>query len=182
MRELSRVDLELALDVCAAAVGEREFIVVGAISILGPCTAPPAALLMSADIDLFPRSRDSAEVNAVIAQRCGAGSEIEDEHGFYVESLGRWTLSTALPGWEDRLVKVESPAGVAGWCLIPLRFQAETKDGHQKCSSSDATRECREALDCGGLTPLWLEAGEMWKVPCLSGCVTKASYSNSLSN
>ena len=148
MRELSRVDLELALDVCAAAVGEREFIVVGAISILGPCAAPPAALLMSADIDLFPRSRDSAEVNAVIAQRCGAGSEFEDEHGFYVESLGRWTLSTALPGWEDRLVKVESPAGVAGWCLSALNLAVVKLDAAREKD----LRYVREMLRAGIVT------------------------------
>ena len=75
---------------------------------------------MSADIDLFPRARESAEINAAIAARCGVGSEFEDENGFYVEGVGRWTLLTAVPGWEDRLVKVESPSGVVGWCLSAL--------------------------------------------------------------
>ena len=120
MRELSRVDLELALDACAAATGERVYVVVGAVSIVGPCATPPPALVMSADIDLFPRARESAEINAAIAARCGVGSEFEDVNGFYVEAVGRWTLSTALPGWEQRLVKVESPAGVTGWCLSAL--------------------------------------------------------------
>ena len=120
MRELSRADLELALDACAAATGERVYVVVGAVSIVGPCATPPATLVMSADIDLFPRGRESAEINAVIAAQCGVGSEFEDENGFYVEAVGRWTLSTALPGWEERLVKVESLAGVVGWCLSAL--------------------------------------------------------------
>ena len=34
--------------------------------------------------------------------------------------MGRWTLLTALPGWEERLVKVTSPAGTIGWCLSAL--------------------------------------------------------------
>jgi hypothetical protein len=75
---------------------------------------------MSADIDLFPRVRESAEINAVIAARCGAGSEFEDENGFYVEGVGRWTLLTAPPDWEERLVRVETPSGVVGWCLSAL--------------------------------------------------------------
>ena len=120
MRELSRTDLELALDTCAAATGEREYIVVGAVSIVGPCPAPPPALVMSADIDLFPRARESAAINAAIAARCGVGSVFEDENGFYVEGVGRWTLLTALPDWEQRLVKVESASGIVGWCLSAL--------------------------------------------------------------
>lgn len=120
MRELCRADLNLALETCAAAIGQREYIVVGAVSIVGAVPRPPPALLVSADIDLFPRAIESAEINAAIAMRCGPGSEFEDEHGFYVEGVGRWTLLTALPGWEERLVKVETPAGIIGWCLSPL--------------------------------------------------------------
>ena len=120
MRALSRTDLHLALETCAAATGEREYIVVGAVSIVGPCAAPPPSLVMSADIDLFPRARESAEINAAIAARCGAGSEFEDENGFYVEGVGRWTLLSALPGWEERLVRVETPSTVVGWCLSAL--------------------------------------------------------------
>ena len=67
-----------------------------------------------------PRVGASAEINAAIAARCGVGSEFEDENGFYVEAVGQWTLFTALPGWEERLVKVESQAGVVGWCLSAL--------------------------------------------------------------
>ncbi len=120
MRALSRSDLHLALETCAAATGEREYIVVGAVSIVGPCAVPPPSLVMSADIDLFPRARESAEINAAIAARCGVGSEFEDENGFYVEGVGRWTLLTAPPGWEERLVRVESPSSVVGWCLSAL--------------------------------------------------------------
>lgn len=120
MRELSRADLDLALETCAVVTGEREYIVVGAVSIVGAFAAPPPSLLMSADIDLFPRARESAGINAAIAARCGLGSEFEDEHGFYVEGVGRWTLLTALPEWEQRLVRVESPSGVVGWCLSAL--------------------------------------------------------------
>ena len=75
---------------------------------------------MSTDIDLFSRTRESAEINAAIAARCRVGSEFEAVNGFNVEAVGRWTLFTALPGWEERLVKVESPAGVVGWCLSAL--------------------------------------------------------------
>lgn len=120
MRALSRADLQLALETCAAATGEREYIIVGAVSIVGQCPEPPPSLVMSADIDLFPRNRESAEVNSVIAARCGAGSEFEDEHGFYVEGVGRRTLLTAPPGWEERLIRVESASAVVGWCLSAL--------------------------------------------------------------
>ena len=120
MRELSRLDLCLALEASATATGEREFIVVGAVSIVGPCVAPPPELVMSADIDLFPRTRESAEINEAIAANCGLGSAFEDAHGFYVEGVGRWTLLGTLPDWEQRLVRVVSSAGVIGWCRCPL--------------------------------------------------------------
>ena len=67
MRALSKADLHLALETCAAATGEREYIVVGAVAIVGPCAEPPPSLVMSAEIDLFPRARESAERFALTA-------------------------------------------------------------------------------------------------------------------
>jgi hypothetical protein len=42
------------------------------------------------------------------------------EHDFYIEPVGEWTMMTSLPGWAERLVKVETPGGAIGWCLSPL--------------------------------------------------------------
>ncbi len=29
-------------------------------------------------------------------------------------------MMTALPGWEERLLKTDTPGGVIGWCIAPL--------------------------------------------------------------
>jgi hypothetical protein len=120
LRQLTRTDLFLALDACAALLGRREFIVVGAVSIVGAVANPPAGLAVSHDIDLFPPPDGDAATTAAVNEHFGEGSAFEVEHDFYIESVGRWTLMTALDGWEARLIRVESPSGVAGLCLSPL--------------------------------------------------------------
>lgn len=120
MKALTRHDLLLALDKCSALTGDREFVVVGSISILGSQPAAPRNLTVSADIDLFPRVGESGEKNELIDKHFGQGSQFELDNNFYIEGVGSWTMMTSPKGWEKRLVPIDSDGGVIGWCLDPF--------------------------------------------------------------
>jgi len=120
LKELTRFDLDLALDNCARLTGDREFIVVGSVSILGAKPQAAGALTVSADIDLFPRFNESGDKNELIEKHFGAGSRFELENSFYIEGVGSWTMMTSPEGWENRMIPIISPAGVTGWCLDPF--------------------------------------------------------------
>ena len=93
---------------------------VGSQAILGSFEDAPSKLRTSQDVDLFPRSGATAEINRRILGAVGPESDFETEHGFYIEAVGDWTVATSLPGWRDRLVRVDAPGGAVGWCLSPL--------------------------------------------------------------
>ena len=95
MKELTPSDLKLALDSCADLTGDREFVVVGSVSILGARPLAAGALTVSADIDLFPRFNESGEKNKLIERHFGAGSQFELENSFYIEGVGSWTMMTS---------------------------------------------------------------------------------------
>lgn len=74
----------------------------------------------SHDIDLFSRAGATAEKNQKIYERFGPDSDFAKDNDFYIEPVGEWVVMTSLPGWQQRLIKVETPSGAVGWCLSPL--------------------------------------------------------------
>lgn len=133
MRELSRSDLLLALDQCAAATGDREFVIVGSLAILGAYPSAPPALRVSQDIDLFSKTAVTLQKNRLIYERFGPDSDFAVEHDFYIEPVGEWVVMSSLPDWAKRLIKVECPSGVIGWCLSPLDIAYNKADaGREK--------------------------------------------------
>ncbi len=120
MKELSLDDLKLALAECATLSGEVDFVVVGSLAILGGHPFAPAVLRVSQDIDLFLLKGATLESNRSIYEHFGPDSEFADLHDFYIEPVGDWTVATSLPGWRERLVRVDAPGGAVGWCLSPL--------------------------------------------------------------
>lgn len=120
MKALTRNDLILALDKCSGLTGDREFVVIGSVSILGSKPSAPRHLTISADIDLFPRFGESGEKNEMIDKHFGQGSEFELENNFYIEGVGAWTMMTSPQGWEKRMVAITAPSGAIGWCLDPF--------------------------------------------------------------
>lgn len=120
MKTLTLAELHDALDRCRKLTGIVDFIVVGSQAILGSFEDAPSKLRTSQDVDLFPRSGATAEINRRILGAVGPESDFETEHGFYIEAVGDWTVATSLPGWRDRLVRVDAPGGAVGWCLSPL--------------------------------------------------------------
>jgi hypothetical protein len=107
-------DLWLALDECARLSGEREFIVAGSQAILGSLPDGPEMLRRSTDIDLYCKSPVSAAIQSLLQEELGRMSPFIEAHHWEVEPIGPWVMMTALPGWEERLVKTETPGGVIG--------------------------------------------------------------------
>ena len=116
----TRRDLWLALDEAARISGEREFIVAGSQAILGSQPEGPEVLRRSTDIDLYSRRPVSDDIQRRLLKELGGMSPFIELHRWEIEPIGPWVMMTALPGWEERLVKTDTPGGVIGWCIAPL--------------------------------------------------------------
>jgi len=113
-------DLLLALEEVSRLSGERVFIVAGSQAILGSYPNGPEILRLSTDVDLYSRQPVSEEIQSLLQEEFGQFSDFIETHRWEIEPIGPWVMYTALPGWEDRLVKTETPGGVIGWCISPL--------------------------------------------------------------
>jgi len=104
----------------AVAIVHDELIVVGSQAILARYPDAPSDLLVSDELDLYPRTHPerAIELDALI----GAGSQFEETFGYRAHGVAPET--SMLPdGWEQRLVRVEVgriDGGVAvAWALEP---------------------------------------------------------------
>ena len=104
----------------AAAVVDDELVVVGSQAVLAHEPNPPAGLMTSMELDLYPRRQpDKAhEIDGSL----GDGSRFHETYHYYAHGVGPETIH-APAGWENRLVRLEFPAiqrkdGTAvAWCL-----------------------------------------------------------------
>ena len=113
---MKRVDLEHVLRAASAITNEREFIVIGSQAILGQFPDAPAELLVSDEVDIYPRHRP--DLADLIDGAIGELSFFHDEFGYYAQWVGPTTA--VLPaGWEARLVAVtnDNTRGAVGHCL-----------------------------------------------------------------
>lgn len=174
MKTLSLSELRDALHRCGELTGEKDFVVVGSQVILASVPDASPLLRTSQDIDLFVKSGATAEVSKLIYSRYGPESEFDISHGFYIEPVGEWVVMTSLPGWQERLVKVDAPGGAIGWCLSPLDIaynKAEAgREGHRVSRRAFPLRH-REAFGdqvgdgrCGHF------GGNCSVEPCASAC------------
>jgi hypothetical protein len=113
-------DLWLALEEAARVSARREFIVAGSQAILGSYPDSPEVLRLSTDVDLYSGIPVSTETQSQLVKELGGASGFIEEHFWEIEPIGPWVMYTALPGWESRLVKTETPGGVIGYCISPL--------------------------------------------------------------
>jgi hypothetical protein len=95
--------------VVAAAVdvsGEREIVVIGSQAILASVDDPPAALVESMELDVYPLKdpNKAKEIDAVL----GDGSPFQGTYGFYAHGVGPETVK-APAGWQERLIRVAVP-------------------------------------------------------------------------
>lgn len=94
----------------------REYVIVGSLSILGKIANPPAEMVYSIDVDMYPRL-DPGRAGE-IADSLGQGTDFEQKHGYYADAVSP-VLPTLPEGWEERLVRIEYPDHVVGLYLDP---------------------------------------------------------------
>lgn len=112
---MNRAQLEHVIRAAATIAGDTEIIVIGSQAILGRYPQAPAELVVSADVDLFPRNHP--ERADLIEGSIGELSPFHETYGYYAQGVGEHTA--VLPeGWESRLVAVPTTAGT-GLCLEP---------------------------------------------------------------
>jgi hypothetical protein len=113
-------DFEHVLAAAAAVTGEEEFVVIGSQAILGSVAEVPPALLVSMEVDIYPRYAPEAAIQ--IDGSLGDGSPFHNSFGYYAHGVGPLTAK-APADWQDRLVRREIPRRVASkptaiaWCL-----------------------------------------------------------------
>src|SRR5690349_19806306 len=113
---MKRHELEHVIRAAAAISGDDELIIVGSQSILGQFPNAPAELLVSNEVDVYPRHHP--ERADLIDGSIGELSPFHDTFGYYGQGVGPTTA--VLPhGWEQRLIKVQNAntRGATGWCL-----------------------------------------------------------------
>jgi hypothetical protein len=113
-----RDQLEHVVRAAAAIVDEEEFVVIGSQAMLATVPSPPAAIVASVEVDIYPRRvpERAIEIDGAI----GDGSMFHDTFGYYAHGVGPET-AVAPGGWLDRLVPVrsENTRGATAWCMEP---------------------------------------------------------------
>jgi len=113
---MKRFELEHLIRAAGSIANDPEVVVIGSQSILGQFPDAPAALLISAEADLFPLNRP--ELADLIDGSIGEGSRFHELYGYYAQGVRERTA--VLPhGWRDRLIHVNNPntVGITGLCL-----------------------------------------------------------------
>jgi hypothetical protein len=112
---LNRAQLEHVIRAAATIAGDAEIVVVGSQAILGRHPNAPPELLVSADVDVYPRNHP--ERADLIEGSIGELSPFHETYGYYAQGVGERTA--ILPeGWQSRLVPVPTPVGT-GLCVEP---------------------------------------------------------------
>jgi hypothetical protein len=104
----------------AAEIAGDEIVVIGSQAVLGQYPDAPGALLVSLEVDVFPRSQPerAEEIDGAI----GDGSRFHETYGYYAHGVGP-EAAVAPAGWQERLVRVDLPGlgrrqqTVTVWCL-----------------------------------------------------------------
>jgi hypothetical protein len=103
----------------AADVVKDEIVVIGSQAIHGEVADPPPALLISREVDVYPRSAPerAGEIDGAI----GDGSQFDSSYGYYAHGVGPETAK-APAGWQERLIRVDVPSrgkhpGAIAWCM-----------------------------------------------------------------
>jgi hypothetical protein len=104
----------------AADVSRDDLVVIGSQAILGQFPDAPAALLVSSELDVYPKNHP--ERADLIDGALGDGSPFHERFGYFAHGIGPET-AIAPAAWGDRLVRIAVPgrkhAGVVvtAWCM-----------------------------------------------------------------
>ena len=114
---MRRVDFEHVIR-AAAEIARDEIVVVGSQAILAQHPNAPESLLVSNELDVFPRHHPERSID--IDGALGDGSPFHERFGYYAQGVG-WETVVAPAGWPNRLVRLDVPATVRGtvtaWCM-----------------------------------------------------------------
>ncbi|MGQ0750197.1 MAG: DUF6036 family nucleotidyltransferase [Betaproteobacteria bacterium] len=98
--------------------GVNSFVVMGSLSVLGLSQdrPPPERMLLSNEVDAYPELDPGLALE--LAKQWGQGSEFERLHGYYFDPI-RPQLPTLPAGWQERMIPLKLPSGVAVRFLDP---------------------------------------------------------------
>lgn len=113
---MNRRQLEHVIRAAAQIADDDELIVVGSQAILGQFPRAPEEMLVSMEVDLYPRHHP--ERADLIDGTIGELSPFHETFGYYAQGVAPSTACVPR-GWEQRLIPVGGPAtrGATGWCL-----------------------------------------------------------------
>ena len=133
----------------AATVDGPDIVVIASQAIHDTVLRAPADLTESMEADAFPK--DNPQLSIVIDGAIGERSMFHDTSGDYAHGVDETTA--VLPsGWEDRLVRLESPAtvGAVGWCLdLHDRAVSKLAAGRPKDRAYVSARSDRRLVEVG---------------------------------
>ena len=104
----------------AADITKDDIVVVGSQAVLAQYPDAPTALLVSLEVDVYPRSNPEKAIE--IDGAMGDGSPFHETFGYYAHGVGPET-PVAPAGWQERLIRIDVPTvlsksgTVTAWCL-----------------------------------------------------------------
>ena len=113
---MTREQLEHVIRAAATITDDDEIVVIGSQAVLGQFPDAPEELCRSMEADVWPRNHP--ERWELVDGSIGELSPFHETFGYYAQGVG--PEAAVLPdGWQDRLVRVESPRtrGAVGLCL-----------------------------------------------------------------
>ncbi|MEO1302779.1 MAG: DUF6036 family nucleotidyltransferase [Myxococcota bacterium] len=113
---MNRKQFEHVIRAAGDIADDDELIVIGSQAILGAVAQAPASMLVSMEVDLYPKNHP--ERADLVDGSIGEGSPFHETFGYYAQGVGPETALLPV-GWENRLVPVANAntRGVTGWCL-----------------------------------------------------------------
>jgi len=116
---VNRAAFDHAVRAAGAVLGESEILVIGSQALHGTVGEElPAEAARSVEVDVAPFDDEDEHKADLVDGSIGEASAFHEAFGYYAQGVARKTA--VLPdGWEERLVRYESPAtnGVVAWCL-----------------------------------------------------------------
>jgi hypothetical protein len=104
-RRVNRRSFEHVARAAAAITGETELVAVGSQAALVQHARLPARMLLSPELDLYPRR--APELAELIEGSIGEGSPFHGTFGYYAQGVGPETAK--LPaGWEERAFRLKN--------------------------------------------------------------------------
>lgn len=113
---MTRLQMEHVIRAAAMIADDDELVVLGSQALLGEHPDAPEEVLVSRELDLYPRN--FPERADLIDGSIGEGSPFEQTYGYFAHGVGPETA--VLPaGWEGRLIPVrnENTRYATGWCI-----------------------------------------------------------------